>query len=138
MSSCQIGSVVFHSSYSHKFELSIYYCILVVLLKISSNAAQLLLHVTIHCCCSSYMFDRVALFKSAVSESYFKVHFVYVEATPQLILVPSPFFFFFFSSSWAYAPFQVLKRHGIKGPQPSLFFGNYKDIRQSGVCSSSN
>ena len=25
------------------------------------------------------------------------------------------------------APFQVLKRNGIKGPKPSFFYGNYKD-----------
>ena len=35
--------------------------------------------------------------------------------------------------SYAYAPFQVLKRHGIKGPQPLPIFGNYKEIHKV-VC----
>ena len=28
---------------------------------------------------------------------------------------------------FAYAPFQVLKNYGIKGPTPVPFFGDYKD-----------
>ena len=59
---------------------------------------------------------------------------------PLLVLTVKLFFVLLlsFSSSWAYAPFQVLKHHGIKGPQPLPFFGNYKEIRESGVCSCSN
>jgi len=37
------------------------------------------------------------------------------------------------SSSYVYAPFQFLKRYGIKGPQPLPYFGNYMDISKS-VC----
>lgn len=63
MSSCQIGSVVFHSSYCHSLG---HYCILLVLLKIKSKYLKCklcctALHATIHCCCSSHMFDRILL-----------------------------------------------------------------------------
>jgi len=37
------------------------------------------------------------------------------------------------SSSYIYAPFQFLKRYGIKGPQPLPFYGNCKDISKL-VC----
>jgi len=35
--------------------------------------------------------------------------------------------------SYAYAPFQVLKRYGIKGPQPVPFYGNYKEAEKVGI-----
>ena len=38
-----------------------------------------------------------------------------------------------YSSSYVYAPFQFLKRYGIKGPQPLPYFGNYMDISKL-VC----
>jgi len=44
-------------------------------------------------------------------------------------LLPFPYLL----PSYAYAPFQVLKRCGIKGPQPKPFYGSYKEIRKL-VC----
>ena len=35
--------------------------------------------------------------------------------------------FFFIAFRYAYAPYQFLKRYGIKGPPPTPFLGHYKD-----------
>ena len=44
-------------------------------------------------------------------------------------LLPFPYLL----PSYAYAPFQVLKRYGIKGPQPKPFYGSYQEIQKL-VC----
>ena len=33
-----------------------------------------------------------------------------------------------FTCRFWYAPFQVLKRAGIKGPTPTMFYGNIKEM----------
>lgn len=35
--------------------------------------------------------------------------------------------------SHTYGPFQVLKRYGIRGPTPTAFYGNYKEIAKKGI-----
>ena len=54
------------------------------------------------------------------------IPFIHLSSFLPLLSPPS----FVFLPSYAYAPFQVLKRYGIKGPQPVPFYGNYKEAEK--------
>ena len=40
---------------------------------------------------------------------------------------------YYLANRFVYAPYQVLKRCGIKGPTPVPFFGNYRQLANKTV-----